>query len=138
MDRAVALAELEQAFRSRVRPAARLALLAAGLFALVLAGLLSRWGTPLMRFAAASVIGTVALVAVATALRERRARRRRDLLVKRLVLGADRALGERVLRAFSLEDRAQSDPQVGSLELAKLHADRAVDRIPRGLVVARG
>jgi hypothetical protein len=138
MDRTVALAELEQAFRSRVRPAARLAVLAAGVLALVLAGVLGRFGTAPMRIAAVSVIGTVVLVAVAAALRERRARRRRDLVVKRLVLGADRTLGERVLRAFSLEDRAQADPQVGSLELAKLHADRAVDRIPRALVVARG
>jgi len=138
MDRTVTLGELEQAFVSRVRPAARLALVAGLSLALVGAGLFARQGTPPWRLAGAALLALVVLAAGVSALRERQSRRRRDLLVRRLVRSADRALGERVLRAFSLEDRAAADPSVGSAELARLHADRSVERIPRGLVVARG
>jgi len=138
MDRTVTLGELEQAFVSRVRPATRLALAAAFALALVGAGLLGRQGTAAARVVAAGLLVAVAALAAVSAVRERRSRRRRDLLVRRLVLGADRALGERVLRAFSLEDRALADPSVGSPELARLHVDRSVGRIPPRLVAARG
>jgi hypothetical protein len=138
VERGVTLAELERAFSERVRPAFTLALVAFLLGAVVAAGLLGRGGTTPFRVAAAALLALLGLVVVVRKVRERRARARRDLMVRRLVLGADRALGERVLRAFSLEDRAEKDPTVGSLELARLHAARSVGRIPRRLVAARG
>jgi hypothetical protein len=134
----VTLAELERAFSERVRPAFTLALVAFLLGAVVAAGLLGRGGTVPFRLAAAALLVLLALGVLLRRIRERRALARRDLMVRRLVLGADRALGERVLRAFSLEDRAEKDPTVGSLELARLHAARTVGRIPRSLVAARG
>jgi hypothetical protein len=134
----VTLAELERAFAERVRPAFAVALVAFLLGAVVAAGLLGRGGTAPFRLAAAALLGLLVLALVLRKVRERRASARRDLLVRRLVLGADRALGERVLRAFSLEDRAEKDPTFGSLELARLHAERSVGRIPRALVTARG
>lgn len=138
VERPVTLAELERAFSERVRPAFTLALVAFVLGAVVAAGLVGRGGTPPYRIGAAALLALLGLAVVVRKVRERRARARRDLMVRRLVLGADRALGERVLRAFSLEDRAEKDPTVGSLELARLHAARSVGRIPRGLVTARG
>jgi hypothetical protein len=138
VERAPTLTELERAFSERVRPAFTLALVAFSLGAVVLSGLLARGGTAPFRLGAAAVLVLLLATVAVRKLRERRARTRRDLMVRRLVLGADRALGERVLRAFSLEDRAEKDPTVGSLELARLHVARSVRRIPRGLVAARG
>jgi hypothetical protein len=138
VERGVTLVELERAFSERVRPAFKLALAAFFLGAVVAAGLLGRGGTAPFRLGAAAVLTLLAVVVLVRKVRERRARARRDLLVRRLVLGADRALGERVLRALSLEERAETDPTVGSLELARLHAARSVGRIPRSLVAARG
>jgi hypothetical protein len=138
VERAPTLAELERAFSDRVRPAFTLAVVAFSLGAVVVAGLLGRGGTAPFRLGAAAVLSLLAITVVVRKFRERRARTRRDLMVRRLVLGADRALGEQVLRAFSLEDRAEKDPTVGSLELARLHVARSVRRIPRALVTARG
>jgi hypothetical protein len=134
----LALAELARAFRVRVRPAARLAAWACLFASLVLAGHLARYGTPLFRALGALAIGLVLLGFLLRAVLERRALRRRELLVRKLVLGEDRALAERVLRAMALEERAERDPSVGSLELARLHLERAVGRIPAVLVARRG
>jgi hypothetical protein len=138
VERGVTLVELERVFSSRVRPAFTLALVAFMLGAVVAAGLLGRGGTGPFRLGAAAVLVLLGLAVLVRKVQERRARARRDLMVRRLVLAADRALGERVLRAFSLEERAETDPTVGSLELARLHAARSVGRIPRTLVAARG
>jgi hypothetical protein len=138
VERGVTLVQLERVFSERVRPAFKLALVAFVLGAVVAAGLLGRGGTVPFRLGAAALLVLLGLALLVRKVRARRARARRDLMVRRLVLAADRALGERVLRAFSLEDRAETDPTVGSLELARLHAVRSVGRIPRSLVAARG
>jgi hypothetical protein len=54
-----------------------------------------------------------------------------------VILEADRAVGERVLRALALDDHAKNDPSVGSAELASLHLARVVGRIPHDLVDKR-
>lgn len=62
----------------------------------------------------------------------------------RLLVPADRELGERVLRALRLVERVVADPSAGSEELARLHARRAVAAVKpqvlerRARRVARG
>ncbi len=138
LDRHPTLAEHLATFRARVRPAWRLALLASSFCAVVAAGLVARRGTTAFRVGAATLVGSVVLGFAVARLRDRRATRRRDLVVKRLLVREDRALYQRILRALALEDQAVAGVDVGSLSLARLHASRAIARIPRDLSRARG
>jgi hypothetical protein len=138
MDPSAPLDRLAVAWRVRTGSAVRLAFVSFVLAALVAAGFIARRGTTDARLLAALLIALVFLGFLVRALLERRALKRRDTIVRRLVLGEDRALGERVLRALALERQAEQDPSVGSLDLARLHLERAVGRIPAGLVSQRG
>lgn len=138
MDPSAPLDRLAVAWRVRTGSAVRLAFLAFVLAALVAAGFIARQGTTQTRLLAAGVIALVFLGFLARAILERRALKRRDSIVRRLVIGEDRALGERVLRALALERQAETDPSVGSIDLARLHLERAVGRIPANLVTERG
>lgn len=101
---------------------------------LIGAGLLARLGVPWARIAAAllAVLSLVQVVAL-------RARDRRDFsdpqrTIRRVLLPVDRSLGERALRAATLAEQSQSDPSVGSPELARLHFQRQLDRVPLAAV----
>src|SRR5262245_33474815 len=107
-----AILELGRVARARLDPAARFLFGSAALATIVLAGFIARRGTLETRLLAALVVGSVAVGYVARWLLWRRALRRRDRLVQRVVVGADRELGERVLRALALDEQARRDATV--------------------------
>jgi len=101
------------------------------------AGLVARFGTPLLRGLAAGMI-----VLSILQLFVRRARDSRDFsdvrrTIRRVLVPVDRALGERALRAAALADQAERDPTVGSAELARLHFERQLARASLEAVEAR-
>ncbi len=138
MDPAAALEGHASAWRTRVKPALRVAFWGALFAAIVAAGALGRRGTLGARLGALSIVLAVLAVFVARWLVERRSLERRDRLVRRLILSEDRLLGEKVLRALALKERAEVDPSVGSSELATVHLERTLARIPPELVAGRG
>jgi hypothetical protein len=138
MDPTGTLTQLAKSFRVRVRPAARLFFWSCLFAAVVAAGHVARRGTPEYRIFGALLVACVLAGILVRALLARRVARRRELIVRNLLFGEDRVLGEKVLRALALEERAERDPSVGSVELAKLHLARAVGRIPAELVAQRG
>src|SRR5690348_10852780 len=99
MDPVLAFERHATTFRSRFKPALRIAFWAAILLAVVVAGAVARGGTLAARGLAAGLCVVVVLGFVARGLFERRALKRHDRLVRRLVLAEDRLLGEKVLRA---------------------------------------
>ena len=127
---------LSVAFRERRRTPARLLGICLFVACSVGAALLARWGTPLARAGAAAV-----LVAAVAQFFVRRARDRRDFAdarrtIVRVLFPVDRAFGERALRAATLAERAAVDPSVGSLELARLHFSRQLERAPLASIEA--
>ena len=137
MDPVLAFERHATAFRSRFMPALRIAFWAAALLSIVTAGAVARGGTLLMRGLAAGLWVVVVAAFLARALFVRRTLRRHDRLVRRLILAEDRVLGEKVLRALELKERAEREPGVGSAELVDLHLARTVGRIPETLVAGR-
>jgi hypothetical protein len=129
--------ELGRLARARLDPAARFLFASTLLAAAVTAGLVARRGTLEMRAISAALLLLVLVAYLARWLLWRRALGRREQLVRRVVVEADRTLGERVLRALALEDQARTDPSVGSAELASLHLARVVGRVPQQLVEER-
>jgi hypothetical protein len=132
-----ALAQLADGVRSRQRGALRALFWSTLAFALVGAGLVARFGTVGARVTAAAGL---LLVVVSFWLRsklERRALSTPEGVAERLLIPADRELGERVLRALRLVKRVTSDPGAGSEELAKLHARRAVAQVKPGVLERR-
>ncbi|HEX6271892.1 MAG TPA: DUF4175 domain-containing protein [Polyangiaceae bacterium] len=129
--------ELGRVARAKLDPAARFLFASATLAAVVVAGFVARRGTSEMRGISAALIAAVLAAYLARWLLWRRALGRRDRLVRRVVLEADRAAGERVLRALALDEQARTDPSVGSAELASLHLSRVVGRVPQKLVEER-
>src|SRR5262245_40389562 len=109
MDPTGTLSELAKTFRVRVRLVVRLAFGAFLFASLVLAGFVARCGSVEARAAAALVVACVLLGFLARGVLERRSLRRREFVVRRLLLGADRSLGERVLWALALEEHAERD-----------------------------
>jgi hypothetical protein len=125
-----AILELGRLARRRLDPAARFLFASATLAAVVAAGFVARRGTLEMRALAASIVIGTCLAYGLRWLVWRRDLGQRDRLVRRVVLGADREVGERVLRALALDEHAKNDPSIGSSELASLHLTRVVGRIP--------
>lgn len=138
MDPVAQLDRHASAWRTRVGPALRVAFWGALFAAVVGAGALARRGTTGARLSALAVILAVVAGFAVRAWFERRSMLRRDRIVRRLILSEDRLLGEKVLRALDLKERADHDPSVGSVELAGVHLERTVSRIPEGLVARRG
>lgn len=138
MDPVAQLDRHANAWRTRVAPALRVAFWGALFAAVVAAGALGRRGTNEARLGALALVVLVALGFALRAWVERRSLLRRDRIVRRLILSEDRLLGEKVLRALELKERADGDPSVGSVELAALHLSRTVSRIPDDLVTRRG
>jgi hypothetical protein len=132
-----AILELGRIARARLDPAARFLFASAAFAALVVAGFVARRGTSEMRVVSGALLAAVLLAVIARSVLWRRALGRRDRLVQRVILGADRAAGERVLRALALDEQARTDPSVGSTELASLHLARVVGRVPQKLVEQR-
>jgi hypothetical protein len=130
------VALLGRAARRRLDPAARFLFVSALLAAVASAGFLARQGTLGARAAAGAVLLGVTLTYIVRWLLWRRDLARRERLVRRVVVGADRALGERVLRALALDEQARTDSTVGSSELAALHLARVVGRVPMALIEA--
>src|SRR5262245_47830123 len=98
-----AILELGRLARARLDPAARFLFGSAALAGVVAAGFVARRGTLEMRCAAASIVIGVALSYAARWWLWRRDLERRDRLIRRVVLDADRSAGERVLRALALD-----------------------------------
>jgi hypothetical protein len=104
----------------------------------VLALLLARFGTTRARVAAAVVMGASVAVAVGWAWVERRRLRGPEQIVRRLVRGIDREGADRAIRALSLVGPDGVARQGGtSADLAALHIERALARIPSGRVLER-
>ena len=128
---------LSVAFRTPRRAPARWLGLSLLVSLSIAAGLLARAGTLWTRSAAAALL----LLAVAQIF-VRRARDRRDFgdvqrTIRRVLVPVDRAVGERALRAAALAEQAERDPRAGSLELAKLHFQRQLERAPLVAVEAQ-
>jgi hypothetical protein len=138
MDPETALARIAETFGARVHPAARRAFYAFVLFALVGGGLIARAGTTWTRLGGAALILAVIALYLAQRIRVRRDLARREGLVRRVIRAADTHLGEALLRALALEQRAATDPNVGSLDLARAHVRRTLGRVPSTLVERRG
>ncbi len=97
---------------------------------LIGAGLLARSGTPWARSAAALLALLALLQLFALRLRDNRDFRDPRRTIRRVLLPVDRGLGERALRAADLAERAEHDSLVGSPELARLHFQRQLERVP--------
>jgi hypothetical protein len=119
---------LSAAFQKRRRSSARLLSFTFVLACVIGAGLVARFGTSWARALGALVI--LLSFAQVFVRRVRDARDFRDVrrTIRRVLVPVDRALGERALRAAALAERAEKDPSVGSLELARLHFERQLAR----------
>src|SRR5688572_3092140 len=98
-----AIALLGRLARARLEPAARFLFLSLALATLVAAGFIARRGSLEARGAAASIVIGLVLGYGARWRLWRGDVRRSDRLVRRVVLEADRSLGERVLRGLALD-----------------------------------
>jgi hypothetical protein len=132
-----ALAELATNHRRRQRPALRALFFAALVATLVLTAELARVGTPLLRALGAALLLLVLLVFLLRSLWERRALASAEGIAEKLVVPADRELGERVLRALRLGVQTTADQSYGSAELAALHARRVVARVKPQVLESR-
>ncbi|MEP7049813.1 MAG: DUF4175 domain-containing protein [Pseudomonadota bacterium] len=101
---------------------------------LIGAGLLARLGTPVARGAAAALL--LLSFAQVFVSRRRDAKDFGDMrrTIRRVVVPIDRSLGERALRAARLAAQARLNPALGSLELAELHFERQLERVPLAMV----
>ncbi|MEO8903412.1 MAG: DUF4175 domain-containing protein [Polyangiaceae bacterium] len=125
---------LTVAFQKHRRAPARWLSFWVVLSCLIGAGLLARFGTSWTRSAAAVLVAlSFAQVFV---FRRRDAKDFADMrrTIRRIVVPVDRGLGERVLRAAALAQQVQLNPSVGSLELAQLHFERQLQRVPLAAV----
>jgi hypothetical protein len=92
------------------------------------AGLLARLGTPWARLLSALLLVLAVLQGFLWSARDTRDFRDVRRTIRRVLVPVDRALGERALRAAALAEQAERDPNVGSLELARLHFERQLAR----------
>jgi len=92
------------------------------------AGLLARLGTPWARLLSALLVVLAVLQGFLWSARDTRDFRDVRRTIRRVLVPVDRALGERALRAAALAEQAERDPNVGSLELARLHFERQLAR----------
>ncbi|MEO7035538.1 MAG: DUF4175 domain-containing protein [Polyangiaceae bacterium] len=125
---------LTVAFQKHRRAPARWLSFWVVLSCLVGAGLLARFGTPWTRAAAALLV--LLSFAQVFVFRRRDAKDFADVrrTIRRIVLPVDRGLGERALRAAALAQQVRVNPSVGSLELAQLHFERQLQRVPLAAV----
>lgn len=125
-------------FHERRRTPARWLTSALLLACLIAGGLLARFGTPWARFG-----GALLLLSGVAQIFWQRARNRRDFsdmrrTIRRVLVPVDRAFGERALRAATLAEQAEQNPSAGSVELARLHFRRQLERAPLDAVKAYG
>lgn len=130
MDASPILHRLASAWRGRVGTASRQALLALLLLALFAGAHLARLGTPAARGAAAGALVLVLLAMVLRSIRWRRDWLDLERTLTRVVTPSHPELGERALRAARLMTRTRARPDLGSEELARLHFERTLARIP--------
>jgi hypothetical protein len=104
------------------------------LSSLIGAGLLARLGGNGSRAAAAALL--LLSFAQVFLFRLRDAKDFADVrrTIRRVVLPIDRNLGERALRAAKLAGQARLNPALGSAELAELHFERQLERVPLAAV----
>jgi hypothetical protein len=95
----------------------------------IAAGLLARFGTPWVRVLAGLLVLLSLAQVVLLRLRDRRDFADVRRTIRRVLVPVDRSLGERALRAATLAERAEQDPRVGSVELARLHFRRQLQRV---------
>ena len=100
------------------------------LASLIAAGLLARFGSPWLRLLAALVALLSLFQVFVLRLRDRRDFADVRRTIRRALVPVDRNLGERALRAAALAEQAERDPRVGSSELAQLHFQRQLARVP--------
>lgn len=114
-------------WRNAVRRPARYALWASLLACAIVVALVARHGTWLARGSAFALLGLAACGAVFALLRGRRARSDARGIVRQVISPTDRALSRRALRAMSLVDRTEAEPDAGSAALARLHFERVIE-----------
>jgi uncharacterized protein DUF4175 len=89
--------------------------------------LVARHGTSLARGIAFALL-VLALCGLALALvRGRRGQRDARRIVQQVISPTDRALSRRALRAMSLVERTEGEPDAGSAALARLHFERVIE-----------
>ncbi|HEY1535523.1 MAG TPA: DUF4175 domain-containing protein, partial [Polyangiaceae bacterium] len=121
---------LSVAFQKHRRSPARWLSFWLVLSCLIAAGLLARLGTPWWRLLAGLVALLSLLQVFALRIRDRRDFADVRRTIRRVLVPVDRNLGERALRAAALAEQAERDPRVGSSELAQLHFQRQLARVP--------
>lgn len=121
-------------FLARVAKPRRQLALGATLLGLVVAALVARQGTPSFRLGAAALLALAISVWVFASLRAGRTWRDRQRLIRATLLQASPEHGERALRALSLVDKGAAAQQGESAELAELHFQRTLSRVPADLL----
>jgi hypothetical protein len=124
------LAEIRAAWHGRLRPAVRRALVASLLLTLVGVALLGREGTSAMRLAAFGLLGAFVAIVFGQCWWQRSRSQAATLEVTSIVKHLDRSLATRLGRAIDLLERTQLNVPHVSVELAELHLERLITRVP--------
>jgi len=111
----------------RPRRKATMALMVASIFGLAH---LARLGTPIARSVTAVLLLGFFAAVLARWIVRRRGFRDPRWVVSNTLLGHSPDLGHRTLRAMRLVDRTRADPAAGSSELAQVHLERTLARVP--------
>ncbi len=123
-----ALTNLAAAWRAAVERPRRRALVLAGTFLVTVALLVARIGTTPARLSALAMMLAYAAAVVVVVLRERAVFRDPVRTIERVAGGVEPELAARAVRALSL--LAPAAEKGTSRELAELHVDRAIARLP--------
>jgi hypothetical protein len=133
-----AFARIADAWRRRTRGVAAVALAAGVLLVGFGAAHVARLGTLATRLGALAALAIVLVLWVGVQMWTYRAWRNPRWMVRRVIRRADRHAAPRALRALSLVERTTREPEAGSPELAGLHLERILARVPTDAVDAAG
>jgi hypothetical protein len=124
-----AVLRLSALFQAQVGRRAGRVVLGAFALALVVGAHLARVGTVPTRAVAAGAMVLVLAFGIARRVRERRAMMTPRGVIRRVLSPTEPKAAERALRAESLLRATEKDPESGSLELARLHFRRVLERV---------
>jgi Domain of unknown function (DUF4175) len=131
------LQHLARVWRDRVDAPARKASLAVTVAAIFGLAHLARLGTLPARSATAVLLLGLFAALVARAIIRHRGWRDPRWVVAQTMVATNPDVGQRALRAMRLVDRTLADDTVGSSELAHVHLERTLGRVPTGDVRAQ-
>lgn len=129
MTESTTIPRLVALWQTKVGRRARRVGLAVALVSVIGAAHLARLGTPPARLGAAAVLLLTLIALSVIRIRSRRSFLTPEGVIRRVVVPTDPALGGRAIRAETLCRRAELDPGVGSLELARLHLSRVLSSV---------